>query len=232
MEFVVFKPKITRDFILSKLNQETIMEHYTGLNVNNKKLMLSPFRSDNHVTVAFYKSKSGVLYLHDFATNEHINCFNVVMRLYDCNYYRALEIIAQDFGLVKGTTPKVSNFKIVSELKETETSKIQVQIKDYTKEELEWWNQFGISLKLLKKYHVFSLQHVFLNGELKFSSSSKNPIYGYYFGKDKNGNELWKIYFPFNKESGIRFINNLSRKKLQGYKQLDETGDILVITKY
>ena len=34
-----------------------------------------------------------------------------------------------------------------------------------------------------------------------------------------------------NKDSGIRFLNNLPNKKLQGYKQLDKTGDILVITK-
>lgn len=236
MENLIFdclKPNITKEYLFSKgLNQESIMQYYTKQDVNSKKLFTSCFRVDNHVTCSFYKSKSGILYLHDFATNEHINCFEVVMRLFNCNYYQALDIIAQDFGIIEGKVNfSKQGVKFIPTIKESTTSKIQVQIKDFTKEELEWWNQFGISLKLLKKYHVFSLQHVFLNGELKFSSLPKNPIYGYYFGKDKNGNELWKIYFPFNKESGIRFINNLSRKKLQGYKQLDETGDILVITK-
>lgn len=230
MEFVVLKPNITQDFILSKINQETIMEHYTGLDVSSNKLALSPFRNDHKVTCAFYKSKSGVLYLHDFATNEHINCFSVVSRLYNCNYYKALKIIAQDFGLIEGTNSKQkSSIKVVPELKETNPSKIQVQIKDYTNKELEWWNQFGISIKLLKKYHIFSIQYVFLNGELKFISSEKNPIYGYYFGKDKNGNEKWKIYFPLKTE--YRFLNNLSKKVLQGYHQLPKSGDLLVITK-
>lgn len=229
MEFVVFKPKITQDFILSKINQETIMEHYTGLNVKNKKLALSPFRNDHKVTCAFYKSKSGVLYLHDFATNEHINCFSVVSRLFNCNYYKALEIIAQDFGLIEGTHPKVSNVKIVSELKESESAKIRVQIKDFSKEELDWWNKFGISQKLLKKYHVYSIQNVFLNGELKFTSSITCPIYGYYFGKDKNHEEKWKIYFPLRKE--FRFLNNVNKKTLQGYKQLPKSGKLLVVTK-
>lgn len=229
MEFVVFKPKITQDFILSKINQETIMEHYTGLNVNSKKLSLSPFRNDHKVTCAFYKSKSGVLYLHDFATNEHINCFSVVSRLFNCNYYKALEIIAQDFGLIKGTHPKVSNVKIVSELKESESSKIRVQIKDFTKEELNWWDKFGITQRLLKKYHVYSIQNVFLNGELKFTSSINCPIYGYYFGKDKNHEEKWKIYFPLREE--FRFLNNVNKKTLQGYKQLPKNGKLLVITK-
>lgn len=231
MEFT-FDPVITKEYIFSKgINQESIMAYYTGLDVNSKKLHLSPIRADNKVTCGFYKSKSGILYLHDFATNEHINCFQIVMKLYLCNYYEALKIIAKDFGLIKGETPKKEIPKIVEEIKETESAVIQCQIKDFTEEELEWWKSFGISKKLLKKYNVYSIQNVFLNGNLSFSSSYKNPIFGYYFGKNKNGYELWKIYFPMNKDRGIRFLNNLSGKKLQGYKQLDNESDILVITK-
>ena len=233
MNFIVFQPKITKDFILSKINQESIMQHYTGLNVNSKKLALSPLRNDHKVTVSIYKSRNGVLYLHDFATGDHLDCWNVVMRLYNCNFYEALKIIAQDFNLVDSTkTYTRQSPKIVESIKETESAKIQVQIKDFTEEELEWWKSFGISRKTLKKYKIFSLQHVFLNGELKFTSSKQCPIYGYYFGKDKNSKELWKIYFPANKEKkGIRFINNLPKKILQGYHQLPKTGELLVITK-
>ena len=141
------------------------------------------------------------------------------------------EIIAKDFCLIDSNIVKTKPI-VVPEIKETESAKIQVQIKDYTQRELDWWKSFGISKKTLKKYHVLSIQHVFLNGELRFSSSEKCPIYGYYFGKYKNSKELWKIYFPMNKkEKGIRFINNLPKKVLQGYHQLPKTGDLLVITK-
>ena len=232
MEFISLKPNITKDFILSKVNQESIMQHYTGLDVSSKKLMLSPFRVDNHFTVSFYKSKSDILYLHDFATNEHINCFQAVMKKFGVNYYEALNIIAKDFNLIEGENNKSEvQPTIVAPLKETKSSIIQVQIKDYSNEELEWWNKFGISKRTLKKFHVYSLEHVFVNGELKFTSSKQCPIYGYYFGKDKNCKELWKIYFPTNKEHGIRFLNNLPNKKLQGYKQLKDSDDILIITK-
>ena len=229
MEFISLKPKITKDFILSKVNQESIMQYYTGLDVSSKKLMLSPFRIDNHFTVSFYKSKSDILYLHDFATNEHINCFQAVMKKFGINYYEALNIIAKDFNLIEGENNIKVQPLIVESIKETESSRIQVQIKDYTKEELEWWNQFGISKRTLKKFHVYSLEHIFLNGELKFTSSKQCPIYGYYFGKDKNGIEKWKCYFPL--KDNYRFINNLSKKVLQGYHQLPKTGDLLIITK-
>lgn len=231
MEFISLQPKITKDFILSKVNQESIMQHYTNNDVNSKKLFTSCLRNDHKVTVGYYKSKSGILYMHDFATNEHLDCWNVVMKMFNCSYYEALKIIAKDFGILSNSDVKTKPITIVESLKKTESAKIQVQIKDYTEKELEWWKQFGISKKTLKKYHVFSLQHVFLNGELKFTSSEQCPIYGYYFGKDKNSEEKWKIYFPNNKEKGIRFINNLSKKILQGYHQLPKTGDLLVITK-
>ena len=229
MEFISLKPNITKDFILSKVNQESIMQHYTGLDVSSKKLALSPFRIDNHLTVSFYKSKSDILYLHDFATNEHINCFQAVMKKFGVDYYEALNIIAKDFNLIEGENNVKEHPLIIESIKETESTKIQVQIKDYTDKELEWWKQFGISKRTLKKFHVYSLQHIFLNGELKFTSSEQCPIYGYYFGKDKNGVEKWKIYFPL--KENYRFLNNLSKKVLQGYHQLPKTGDLLVITK-
>ena len=229
MEFISLQPTITKDFILSKVNQESIMQYYTGTDVNSKKLFLSPLRVDNHVTCSIYKSKSGILYLHDFATNEHIDCWNLVMRLYNVNYFDALRIIAQDFNLIIGDFAKTSSPKIVQSLKETESSEIQVQIKDFSEEELNWWKEFGISKRTLKKYHVYSIYHVFLNGELKFTSSSKCPIFGYYFGKDKNHKDKWKIYFPTR--DSFRFLNNINKKILQGYKQLPKTGDLLVCTK-
>ena len=226
----LIQPKIDKDFILSKINQESIMQYYTGNDVTSKKLVTSCLRSDNHVTCGYYKSKSGVLYMHDFATGEHLDCWNLVMKMFNVNYYQALEIIAKDFCLVESNIVKTKPV-IVPEIKETESAIIQVQIKNFTQKELDWWQQFRINKKILKKYHIYSLQYVFLNGELRFTSSEKCPIYGYYFGKDKNSKELWKIYFPFNKEKGIRFINNLPKKVLQGYHQLPKTGDLLVITK-
>lgn len=229
LKFACLKPKITKDFILSKVNQESIMTFYLGVTVNSKKLFCNPFRNDKHITVGYYKSKTGILYMHDFATNEHINCFEVVMKLYNCNYYKALDIIAQDFGLVETKKVNIKKPIIVQDIKETQSAKIQVQIKDFTEEELKWWESFSIDKKLLKKYHVFSIKNVFINGELKFTSSSKCPIYGYYFGKNKNNEEKWKIYFPFRES--FRFLNNVDKKTLQGYKQLPKEGKLLVITK-
>lgn len=230
MEFNFNIPEeINKEFILSRISQESIFNYYLGMDVSSKKLQLSPFRDDKKVTVSFYKSNTGSVYLHDFATNEHINCFQAVMKLFNLNYYQALNKIASDFNLINTVVNDYRRIEFQPEIKQTEPSDIKCQIKEFTEEELKWWKSFGINDKLLKKFHVFSIQHVFLNGELKFTSSPKNPIYGYYFGKDKNGKEQWKIYFPSRQE--FRFLGNLRKKILQGYQQLPEEGELLIITK-
>ncbi len=222
------EPKITKDYILSNINQETILNYYLKLPVESKKLFISPFRDDKRPTCGFYKSKSGIVYFHDFATNKHYNCFGVVMELFGCPYYKALKIIAKDFNLVSGeVTAKIKPIQC-KELDTKKETQIQVKIKDFSESELLWWSKYGITLDILKKFNVYSCDTVFLNGSLYCSSTTKCPIYGYYNGK-QNNIELWRIYFPTRKS--YRFLGNLSAKKIQGFRQLPNSGKLLVITK-
>ena len=223
------KPKIDKNFILSRVSQENIFSYYLHLPELNKKLIRSPFREDNHPTCGIYKSSSGTLYLHDFAINKHYNCFSLVMEKYGCSYFQALKIIANDFHLVE--SENISKNKVTLSTKPVETKKdtlIQVKVKEFTNEELEWWGKYGITKKILRKYNVFSCDTVFLNNNVFAISNNSNPTYGYYGGKNGSA-EYWRIYFPKRKE--YRFISNFPAKKLQGYKQLPNKGNLLVITK-
>jgi hypothetical protein len=219
-------PKITKEFLLSKHNQETYMSHYLGLPVR-KGLFVSPLRTDHHKTCSFFKGKSGTLYFKDFATNQCLNFEGVVMAKYNCNYHEALKIIAKDFGFIKSNNVC---FKVVpqEEFKEEKQTYIQVEVKDFSPAELKWWNSYGITPEILKKFNIFSCKTVFLNGSIFAQSAQHSPIYGYYFGKKENI-EQWRIYFPRRQE--FRFLGNCSTKILQGYKQLPKEGNLLVITK-
>lgn len=226
LDFTI-QPNITQEYILSKITQETIFGRYIKVPIESKKLFCSPLRDDRNPTCSFYKSGSNILYFHDFATNQQLNCFSFVMELYKCDYWKALKIIAQDFGLYKSSEiPKT--IKIIPEIKQSKTTNIRCEIKEFSKEELDWWEKFGIDFKLLKKYHVYSIKSVFLNGNLSNITSPNNPIFGYYGGK-KDGIELWRIYFPKRKK--YRFLSNWNSKKIQGFKELPKQGNLLVITK-
>lgn len=222
------EPKITKEFLLSKNTEETYMSYYLGVPIK-KGLFRSPLRRDNHNTCSFFRGSSGNLYFKDFATGQCLTFEGVVMEKYGCTYHNALKIIATDFGYIQNASkPEVREIKVQPKFESEKETFIQVEIKDFSESELKWWNSFGISEQTLKKYKIYSVKTVFLNGSIYAQSTQHSPIYGYYFGKKENI-EQWRIYIPKRKE--FRFIGNVSTKTIQGYKQLPESGKLLVITK-
>lgn len=221
-------PKISREFLLSKNSEETYMAYYLGIPVK-KGLFRSPLRNDQHTTCSFFRGRTGNLYFKDFATGQCLTFEGVVMEKYHCTYHNALKIIAKDFGYIQTSIQKEVKKPLIQPKFEGEKETfIQVEIKDFSESELKWWNSFGITEQTLKKYKVYSIKTVFLNGNIYAQSTQHSPVYGYYFGK-KGSIEQWRIYIPKRKE--FRFIGNVSTKTIQGYKQLPEYGKLVVITK-
>ena len=227
---IQFEPEITKELILQRVSQETIMEHYLGVHVS-RGLIRSPLRRDNKPTCSFYINKSGDLIFHDFLCSFYGNCFSVVMYKYNCSYYKALQIIANDFGIVdRRDIPK--NERLIDysgvTFKENKPCILQAEIKPFSKKELKWWNQFGITESTLKKFGVYSCNSIFVNGVVNSFSSENKFIFGYY-GGIKDERELWRFYFP--QRTSYRFLSNWSAKMVQGSSQLPEKGSLLVITK-
>lgn len=225
-------PKVTRELLLSKNSQETYFEHYLGVPVK-KGLFRSPsvIRSDANPTCSFYKNKNNILMYKDFAgpTFDFIGC---VMYLFNCNYYNALRIIAHDFNIIPiadipRNPPKIQYTNTV--LEKTSKSRIEVELKEFSEKELKWWEGFGISKNTLKKFQVYSVKSIFLNGVYFSSSSESSPIYGYYGGTASDGAELWRLYMPTKRN--YRFLSNWSQEMIQGSKQLPKSGEFVVITK-
>ena len=223
---------ITKELLLSKHTQETFFEHYLGIPVR-KGLFCSPsiIRVDHKPTCSFYKDSKGVLKFNDFA-GENFDFISCVMHIYTCDYKKALRIIANDFGIVESKNLEVHPPKMQytgEVLEKTEKARIQVELQDFSQKELNWWNAYGIGKTTLKKYKVFSIKSIFLNGIYFTSSTETCPIFGYYGGKDSEGFELWRLYMPTKKK--YRFLTNWRSSMIQGAKQIPKSGDYIVITK-
>jgi hypothetical protein len=228
-----FSENVTKEFILTKISEEEIFCYYLGIKEISKKLICSRLRTDNRPTCGFYRNGKGDLYLHDFATGEFYSCFSLVMAMFNVDFYSALKIIANDFNLKSyDNLPRTAGtvVKNVKRYEDSGMSKIQIQMQDFTPAEKEWWMQYGITEKTLKRFKVFSCRAVFLNDNLFSLIKYPDMAFGYYGGK-MDGNELWRIYYPRNKEKGIRFLTNWPAKKLQGFEMLPKKGNLLVITK-
>ena len=228
MDFTI-NPEITKEFLLEKNTEETYMQFYLDIPVK-KGLFRSPLREDKSPTCSFYRNKNGDLIFKDFSGDFSGNFINIVMYINSCNYHKALKIIANDFGYIKTDYKKTEGIvhKNIPRLDYEERSEIQVEIKEFSKQELDWWGKYGITLPILNKFRVYSCKTVFINGNPSIIQYKNNLIFGYYQGKEDNL-ESWKIYFPKNKN--FRFLNNASKNKIQGYSKLPKSGNVLFITK-
>lgn len=207
------------------------MEHYLGVPVR-KGLLKSPLRRDQRPTCAFYRSKkSGRLIFKDFSGDFSGDFVSVVMRVHNCSYGKALQIIANDFGIIHNKNLVVNKSLIKytnTKFEDTNDAIIQVEIKEFEQYELDWWSKFGIDAQILKKFKVFSCKNVFLNNNLFHLYKDNQLVFGYYGGIRENI-ERWKVYFP--KHGKYKFISNWKSIRLQGSHMLPKNGEYLVITK-
>ena len=230
MNIKINPTRITKELILRHVSEETLMEHYLGLPVK-KGMYRSPLREDKEPTCSFDRDKYGRLIFKDFNGSFYGDAFEVVKAMYHVPYYEALNIIANDFGIIE--IPRLQKHEKIIEysntrFEESGTSNIQIEIKPFSEAELNWWASFGITPEILKQYNVYSCKSVFLNGSYLTSSSDSDYIFAYYRGKI-DGIDYFRIYFPMRTK--YRFLSNWTANMLQGAKQLPLYGDLLVITK-
>ncbi|MEG0773576.1 hypothetical protein [Clostridium sp.] len=140
MEYILEPITITKELILNRVSEETLMEHYLGAPVR-KGLLKSPLRNDNKPTCAFFRNpKSGRLIFKDFAGFFIGDFMSVVMYKFSCTYSRALQIIANDFGIIHNKNLIVNEPLIKysnTKFEDTTDAIIQIEIKNFEQYELD-----------------------------------------------------------------------------------------------
>ena len=211
---------ITLDYILSKVSEYDIYAHYLG-QFKVGAIYNSPFRKDKNPSFGIYYSKrTKQLLFKDHGTGE---CGNIVkfVSLYTglTNYNDILKDIVKQLNITTDTKLDSSKQYIPS----SETV-IGIVRQKFTPTDINYWSQFNISEKTLKKFNVNSIKYYLCNGIVKGIYKKDNPMYAY---KVYNN---FKIYRPLA-DKYTKWRNNLTEYDIQGYAQLPSKGDTLIITK-
>ena len=211
---------ITLDYILSKVSEYDIYAHYLG-QFKVGAIYNSPFRKDKNPSFGIYYSKrTKQLLFKDHGTGE---CGNIVkfVSLYTglTNYNDILKDIIKQLNITTDTKLDSSKQYIPS----SETV-IGIVRQKFTPTDINYWSQFNISEKTLKKFNVNSIKYYLCNGIVKGIYKEDNPMYAY---KVYNN---FKIYRPLA-DKYTKWRNNLTEYDIQGYAQLPSKGDTLIITK-
>lgn len=214
------KPIYTLDWILSKVTEYDIYASYLG-EFKVGLIYNSPFREDKNPSFGIYYSKrTQQLLFKDHGTGQCGNVIKFVSLITGkTNYDDILEDIVNHTHITNRT--KLASYKHY--IPSTETI-IGVVRQDFTETDKKYWSQFNISLETLKMYHVSSIKYYLCNGIVKGIYKDDNPMYAY-----KVYNHF-KIYRPLA-DKYHKWRNNLEQNDIQGYEQLPETGELLIITK-
>tara|TARA_R110002012_G_scaffold75604_5_gene191029 strand:- start:4203 stop:5198 length:996 start_codon:yes stop_codon:yes gene_type:complete len=218
----LYDPIVYKEDILQHVGEYDILKYYfpkLQLDVANK----SPLREDS-VPSFGVTMRTGFLYWRDFASGEYGNIWSLVALSMGTDFTGALQIIARDFGIRQGADFK----KIAASIKRVPVpEKKQVEIGIRTRKwkpcDKDFWTQFGINKPTLERYLVSPIDFMFFNG---------NPVKAdhcsYVYRELKDEVLTFKIYQPFSKER--KWISNNNQSVWEGWSQLPETGDHLIIT--
>lgn len=215
------KKPITLDYILSKVNEYDIYSHYIG-EFKVGMIYNSPFRKDKNPSFGvFYSRRNNKLLFKDHGTGECGDAIKFVS-LYTglTNYNEILNNIVDTLKITNRTKLQVES----DSFKKPEETVIGIVRQPFTKIDLEYWKQFNISKQTLNKYDVHSIKYYLCNGYVKGIYKDENPMFAY------KVYDHFKIYRPKG-DKFTKWRNNLTEFDIQGYSQLPNTGEILIITK-
>ena len=226
--------QITKEEILKYITELQILERYCSNYQSLDSSFKSEFYSDKNGSCRIVISASGIPYYTDYGNGDYFLAFDYVSKKYGSNYHETCNIIANDFGLKRtnlSVTPQLLLANDSPKLVKVK-SNIKVIVKPFSLVDYEYWNQYGISLTTLQFFNVKAVSHVYLNKRDKhyvFEYKNNQPLYSYRFFK--NACEYLKIYNPYSPTKEGKWLTNVGSDCLQGYDQLPETGDLLIITK-
>lgn len=213
------QPDITLDWILSKVTEYDIYAKYIG-EFKVGMIYNSPFRKDKNPSFGiFYSKRTNQLLFKDHGTGE---CGNIIkfVQLYTgiTNYPDILKDIVNRLNISNSTKLTTTQYKPPTE------TVIGIVRQNFTETDKKYWSQFNIDINTLKKFNVFSIKYYLCNGVVKGIYKDTNPMYAY---KVYNN---FKIYRPLG-DKYTKWRNNLTEYDIQGYEQLPQKGDTLIITK-
>lgn len=214
-----------KKYLLDRIGEEAIFKHYLDRDPDYKGQVTNPLRNDKHPGCTFARSqKTGRLYFYDYAKEKTYDCFAVVMEKYGISFWQAIRLIEKDFKVELNTAKVEEAVEKQKDIKRVREVTFEEQ--DFTPEDLEYWNQYGITKELLLHYGIQSVKTVYINGKLRWEYAEGNPIYRLPYGLPAA-----KYYRPRETRKSSRWLSFAKREDAAFYDRLPFLGDTLIITK-
>lgn len=210
-----------------KISDANIVSYYLGVTKIPTRIH-SPLRKDRKPSFGLYSRDGEHIYYTDFATGDKGHIIDLLMQLWGTTYDETWNRIIQEM-LPNGN---VSINKTVSKLKvetlEHNRANIQVVIKKWQKEDLQYWKSFGINKDWLQFADVYPISHIIFKKDHKDPVVLKADALAYVYVEFKENITTYKVYQPLNTHGG-KWFSTHDRSVISLWTKIPQTGDKVVI---
>lgn len=221
-------PSVTLDDILSKTTEADILAYYLGV-TEIPCVIHSPLRIDNKASFGLYSRDGHRVYYVDFATKDRGNTFDILCKLWGCNYIEALAKIAHDISKfsTKDLGINTSKQHLTPKIFKLNNTELQCKVRDWAPHDIEYWASYGISLDWLKYAEVYPISHkIVIKDGNKYAFGADR--YAYAYVEHKEGKVTLKIYQPKNTK-GYKWSNKHDKSVVSLWTKIPEYGDKVCI---
>lgn len=214
---------ITKERILSVINEEELFRKFIDYNFIAGKAFRSELREDRHASASVFVTPSGKWLYKDFAGDTR-DIFGYVMEKYHTDFIGALHIIAETIGLtddgiyIPRHIPKMPLY-----IPKESRAIFKKEFKPWEDYEIAVWQQYGITESVLNEYGVRPIQWVQYISLEEFPPKESRPDYPiFYFPIPSDEDIGEKYYFPYDPDKRKHWLSNTRIRHIFGLKQIED----------
>jgi hypothetical protein len=225
---MISKGNKSEEFIdISNIRQADIAAYYLGISTI-PCLINSPLRKDNRPSFSLFSNDGEEIGFIDYSTREHGSIYNLLMLLWNCNFFEVKKRIANDLGSYKSNV-SIGECSYINRVSIRKHSNIDIQcrVREWRDYDIKYWESYGITIKWLKYADVYPISHkIVIKDNISYAYGADKYAYAYVEFKD--GRTTLKIYQPFNTR-GYKWANRHDKSVISLWTKIPKEGNIVCI---
>ena len=221
------KARISDQIYQSRISDYQVLTHYFDISKLPCKIS-NPLRKDENPSMGIRMYENGYVLFKDFATDEKYNVYQMLSQLWNLNITDTKEKIISDICGISDKKQVNTKAKTKRKPKISRVSEISVKFRDWNKDDISYWSEYGVPIQYLEYAWVKPISHIFYKYEEGYTYSVKADPLAYAFIENKENKITTKIYQPKNKK-GFKWQSKHSDGVISLWHTIEQGGEYLVI---
>ena len=212
--------------IMKRVSHADLLSHYLGIN-SLPVLINSPLRKDTHPSFFIYSPDGERVLYKDYATGDYGDIYSLLQNKDNISFSELLHKISLEKSFQKSESNLLSNTSPIKRYTKS-SRELRVKTREWRKFDIEYWQQYGISLEWLKFAGVYPISHkiIYKDGHRNVFHAAK---YAYVFVEKKEGKVSLKVYQPLVEDKRRKWDNSNDASVVGLWTKIPNRGEKLVI---